>query len=169
MRETLCTIQQCSWEPQNKSQRNRSNRHDKRRAFGVTLRPLGGMWSNFLKIVWIKIIFIATQNLFQWQHRTSRISTMAPNLNSDEYYTILGVPRSASDAQIKKAYKKLAVKVCCWLAVGRYVPVVLSSTQSWSQRLVGNSFRLDYVFSTAVSWIQPYKTQGRNKKWWKWI
>ncbi|VEU34220.1 unnamed protein product [Pseudo-nitzschia multistriata] len=35
---------------------------------------------------------------------------MAPNLNSDDYYQILGVPRSAADAAIKKAYKKLAVK-----------------------------------------------------------
>jgi len=35
---------------------------------------------------------------------------MAPNLNSDDYYQILGVPRSSNDAQIKKAYKKLAVK-----------------------------------------------------------
>ena len=58
---------------------------------------------------------------------------MAPNLNSDEYYQILGVPRSANDAQIKKAYKKLAVKVSCEV-VGRlfrvHVNFLLSSTQS---------------------------------------
>jgi len=36
--------------------------------------------------------------------------TMAPNLNSEDYYQILGIPRSASDAELKKAYKKLAVK-----------------------------------------------------------
>ncbi len=33
-----------------------------------------------------------------------------PNLNSDEYYAILGCNRSASDAELKKAYRKLAVK-----------------------------------------------------------
>jgi preprotein translocase subunit Sec63 len=36
---------------------------------------------------------------------------MAPNLNSEDYYQILGVPKSADDAALKKAYKKLAVKV----------------------------------------------------------
>lgn len=41
------------------------------------------------------------------------ISTMAPapNLKSDDYYENLGIPKSADDAAIKKAYKKLAVKV----------------------------------------------------------
>ena len=36
---------------------------------------------------------------------------MAPNLNSDDYYQILGVPRGCDDAALKKAYKKLALKV----------------------------------------------------------
>lgn len=35
---------------------------------------------------------------------------MAPNLSSDDYYQILGVPRGADDGAIRKAYKKLAVK-----------------------------------------------------------
>ncbi|KAL3939661.1 MAG: hypothetical protein SGBAC_005662 [Bacillariaceae sp.] len=35
---------------------------------------------------------------------------MAPNLRSDDYYQILGVPRGADDGAIRKAYKKLAVK-----------------------------------------------------------
>src|SRR6056300_448996 len=35
---------------------------------------------------------------------------MAPNLNSKDYYQILGCPRNADDAALKKAYRKLAVK-----------------------------------------------------------
>eukprot|EP00980_Cylindrotheca_fusiformis_P028375 scaffold22596_cov131-Cylindrotheca_fusiformis.AAC.4 len=35
---------------------------------------------------------------------------MASNLNSKDYYQILGVPRGADDAALRKAYKKLAVK-----------------------------------------------------------
>jgi preprotein translocase subunit Sec63 len=34
-----------------------------------------------------------------------------PNLKSKEYYEILGVPRQANEADLKKAYRKLAVKV----------------------------------------------------------
>jgi DnaJ family protein B protein 4 len=33
-----------------------------------------------------------------------------PNLNSDDYYAVLGCPRTADDAALKKAYRKLAVK-----------------------------------------------------------
>lgn len=33
-----------------------------------------------------------------------------PNLNSTDYYQILGCPRNADDAALKKAYRKLAVK-----------------------------------------------------------
>jgi curved DNA-binding protein CbpA len=35
----------------------------------------------------------------------------APNLKSNDYYQILGCPRNADDAELKKAYRKLAVKV----------------------------------------------------------
>lgn len=35
---------------------------------------------------------------------------MPPNLNSDDYYKVLGCPRSADESALKKAYRKLAVK-----------------------------------------------------------
>ncbi len=44
------------------------------------------------------------------QHNTN-FSMPCPNLNSEDYYAILGCDRGASEAQLKKAYRKLAVKV----------------------------------------------------------
>lgn len=34
-----------------------------------------------------------------------------PNLKSEDYYEILGCDKSADEAALKKAYRKLAVKV----------------------------------------------------------
>ena len=43
---------------------------------------------------------------------TKRTVTMTqPNLNSSDYYEILGCNRNADDNTLKKAYRKLAVKV----------------------------------------------------------
>ena len=41
---------------------------------------------------------------------TLTMPTTQPNLKSDDYYDILGVPRNADDSVLKKAYRKLAVK-----------------------------------------------------------
>eukprot|EP00568_Trieres_chinensis_P008802 CAMPEP_0183309112 /NCGR_PEP_ID=MMETSP0160_2-20130417/23936_1 /TAXON_ID=2839 ORGANISM="Odontella Sinensis, Strain Grunow 1884" /NCGR_SAMPLE_ID=MMETSP0160_2 /ASSEMBLY_ACC=CAM_ASM_000250 /LENGTH=95 /DNA_ID=CAMNT_0025473073 /DNA_START=90 /DNA_END=374 /DNA_ORIENTATION=+ len=35
---------------------------------------------------------------------------MPPNLQSNDYYEILGCPRNADESALKKAYRKLAVK-----------------------------------------------------------
>lgn len=39
-----------------------------------------------------------------------------------DYYKVLGIKRDATEAQIKKAYRKLALKVFCWYLIEQYHP-----------------------------------------------
>lgn len=50
------------------------------------------------------------RNTSESQHSQTK-NAMAPNLKSKDYYEVLGCPRTADDAALKKAYRKLAVKV----------------------------------------------------------
>jgi DnaJ domain len=48
------------------------------------------------------------------------------NLNSDDYYKILGVGRSATEAELKKAYRKLSIKVGRKCTGGRALQTTLA-------------------------------------------
>ena len=52
----------------------------------------------------------------------------APNLHSEDYYAILGCDRNADDATLKKAYRKLAVKVSTYCHMYWYMYILYCST-----------------------------------------
>mmetsp|Transcript_6484 Transcript_6484/g.8500 ORF Transcript_6484/g.8500 Transcript_6484/m.8500 type:complete len:85 (-) Transcript_6484:196-450(-) len=60
-----------------------------------------------------------------------------PNLQSDDYYEILGCERNADEAQLKKAYRKLAVKVseCTHTRQEREECLFLKMNENWSYHL----------------------------------
>ena len=61
---------------------------------------------------WRRRVCLSSHHFSRKRSRlASTIIKMAPNLRSEDYYEILGCPRSADDAALKKAYRKLAVKV----------------------------------------------------------
>lgn len=53
-----------------------------------------------------------TTNLLSWASRRSEATILryrnSPHDTSVDYYNILGVPRTANDAEIKRAYRNLA-------------------------------------------------------------
>ena len=70
-----------------------------------------------------------------------------PNLNSEDYYEILGCPKNASEADLKKAYRKLAVKVC--LAVAIRILITVSVVLFHKSRRINVSLHLPIYFTVA--------------------
>ena len=53
---------------------------------------------------------------------------MSANLESDDYYKVLGVGKSADEKELKKAYRKLALKYLQYLFVFPTVYIFFSIT-----------------------------------------
>lgn len=45
------------------------------------------------------------------------------NVHSEDYYEVLGLAKTATDAEIKKAYRKLAIE---WHPVSLHTPAILN-------------------------------------------
>jgi hypothetical protein len=82
--------------------------------------------------------------------------TTMSNLNSKDYYAILGVPRGCSDAALKKAYKKLAVKVSERSIAGNPSVLIICVSRS-------KLFRSYLSVGKIRSPTCPSKTGGKKK------